>query len=67
MKKLLRLLILSVFLTSVANVIAQTVYVNKTDSKYHLLWKNCFQPHEVSITSRVRKNRSISSVKTVIG
>jgi hypothetical protein len=37
MKKLFKLLILSVFLTSAINVFAQTVYVNKEDSKYHLL------------------------------
>jgi hypothetical protein len=37
MNKLLKLLILSVFLTSALNVSAQTVFVNKTDSKYHRL------------------------------
>jgi hypothetical protein len=31
------LLVLSAFLTSAINVSAQTVYVNKADSKYHLL------------------------------
>lgn len=40
MKKLLKLLILSAFLTSASNLFAQTVYINKVntaDSKYHLL------------------------------
>jgi hypothetical protein len=37
MKKLLMLLILSIFLTTTINVTAQTVFVNKADSKYHLL------------------------------
>lgn len=37
MKKLIRLLILSVFLTSAISTGAQTVFVNKSDSKYHLL------------------------------
>ena len=37
MKKLFKLLVLSAFLTSAINVSAQTVYVNKADSKYHLL------------------------------
>ena len=49
MKKLLRLLILSVFLTSAANVIAQTVYVNKTDSKYHLLTCKYLDPSHDSL------------------
>ncbi len=37
MKKLFKLLFLSVFLMSATSLFAQTVYVNKTDSKYHLL------------------------------
>lgn len=37
MKKLFKLLILSVFLTSANNLFAQTVYKSKTESKYHLL------------------------------
>ncbi len=37
MKKLLRLIILSIFLTSTVNVIAQTVFKSKTESKYHLI------------------------------
>ena len=36
MKKLFKFVILSVFLTSAINVFAQTVYTNKTDTKYHL-------------------------------
>jgi hypothetical protein len=37
MKKLIKLLILSVFLTSAINVCAQTVYKSKANSKYHIL------------------------------
>ncbi len=37
MKKLFKLLILSVFMTSTINVFAQTVYKSKSESKYHLL------------------------------
>jgi hypothetical protein len=37
MKRLLNLLVLSLMLTSASTVFAQTVYVNKADSKYHLL------------------------------
>jgi hypothetical protein len=37
MKRIFRLFILLIFLTSTVNLIAQTVYVNKMDSKYHLL------------------------------
>jgi hypothetical protein len=37
MKKLIKLLLLSVFLTSTLNVFTQTVYKSKSESKYHLL------------------------------
>jgi hypothetical protein len=49
MNKLLKLLILSVFLTSASNVFAQTVYVNKTDSKYHLLTCKYLDPSHDSL------------------
>lgn len=35
MKKLISLLILSIFLTASIDLIAQTVYITKTGSKYH--------------------------------
>jgi hypothetical protein len=37
MKKLLKFLFLLVFLTSATTTFSQTVYVNKADSRYHLL------------------------------
>jgi hypothetical protein len=49
MKKLFKLLILSVFLTSATNVFAQTVYVNKKDSKYHLLTCKYLDPSHDSL------------------
>jgi hypothetical protein len=49
MKKLIKLLILSVLLTSATNVIAQTVYVNKADSKYHLLTCKYLDPSHDSL------------------
>jgi hypothetical protein len=50
MKKLFKLFFLSVFLTSAANVFAQTVYVNKTDSKYHLLTCKYLDPSHDSLS-----------------
>ena len=57
MKKLFKLLFLFVFLTSAASVFAQTVYVNKTDSKYHLLTCKYLDPsHDsLSMTFAIRK------------
>jgi hypothetical protein len=49
MKKLFKLLILTVFLTSAANVSAQIVYVNKSDSKYHLLSCRYLDPSHDSL------------------
>ena len=49
MKKLFKLLILSTFLTSAINVSAQTVYVNKADSKYHLLSCRYLDPSHDSL------------------
>jgi hypothetical protein len=49
MKKLFKLLILLTFLTSVINVSAQTVYVNKADSKYHLLTCKYLDPSHDSL------------------
>ena len=49
MKKLLKLLIFFIFLTSTVNVIGQTVYVNKTDSKYHLLSCRYLDPSHDSL------------------
>lgn len=37
MKKLFKLLILTVFLASAINVCAQTVYKSKAESKYHII------------------------------
>lgn len=50
MKKLLKLLVLSLILTSAANVFAQTVYVNKADSKYHLLTCKYLDPSHDSLS-----------------
>jgi hypothetical protein len=49
MKKLFKLLILSVFLTAATNLFAQTVYVNKADSKYHLLSCKYLDPSHDSL------------------
>jgi tricorn protease-like protein len=49
MKKLFKLLVLSAFLTSAINVSAQTVYVNKADSKYHLLSCRFLDPSHDSL------------------
>lgn len=49
MKKLFKLLVLSTFLTSAINVSAQTVYVNKADSKYHLLSCRYLDPSHDSL------------------
>jgi hypothetical protein len=49
MKRLLKLLVLSIFLTSTINVSAQIVYVNKTDSKYHLLSCRFLDPSHDSL------------------
>jgi hypothetical protein len=49
MKKLLNFLILSVFLTLSANVFGQTVYVNKKDSKFHLLTCKYLDPSHDSL------------------
>jgi hypothetical protein len=49
MKKLFKFLILSAFLTSAINVFAQTVYVNKADSKYHLLTCKYLDPSHDSL------------------
>jgi len=50
MKKLFKLLVLSAFLTSAINVSAQTVYVNKADSKYHLLSCRFLDPSHDSLS-----------------
>jgi hypothetical protein len=64
MKKLFMLLILSVFLTSAINVFAQTVYVNKTDSKYHLLSCKYLDPSHDSLdmTLAIKKGLGPCSV-----
>jgi hypothetical protein len=49
MKRIYKLLILSVFLTSAINVFGQTVYTNKTDSKYHLLTCKYLDPSHDSL------------------
>jgi hypothetical protein len=49
MKKLCCLLILSIFLSLTFNLVAQTVFVNKTDSKYHLLSCRYLDPNHDSL------------------
>ena len=48
-EKAFGLLILSVFLTSTIDVFAQTVYTNKTDSKFHLLTCKYLDPSHDSL------------------
>ena len=49
MKKLLSFLVLSIILATTINVFAQTVYVNKADSKYHLLTCKYLDPSHDSL------------------
>jgi hypothetical protein len=49
MKKLLRLLFLSVIMFSAVNLFAQNVYTNKADSKYHLLSCKYLDPSHDSL------------------
>lgn len=49
MKKLLNLTILSVLLITATDVLAQTVYVNKSDSKFHLLTCKYLDPSHDSL------------------
>jgi len=49
MKELFKLVVLSAFLTAAINVSAQTVYVNKADSKYHLLSCRFLDPSHDSL------------------
>jgi len=64
MKKLFKLLVLSAFLTSAINVSAQTVYVNKADSKYHLLSCRYLDPSHDSLdmTLAIKKGLGACSV-----
>lgn len=64
MKKLTGLFILSIFLTSTVNVMSQEVYVNKSDSKYHLLSCKYLDPTHDSLdmTMAVKKGLSPCSV-----
>jgi hypothetical protein len=49
MKKLCSLIILSISLSLTYNLVAQTVFVNKTDSKYHLLSCRYLDPNHDSL------------------
>ena len=49
MRKLFKLLILSVFMTSSVNAFAQTVFVNKADAKFHLLSCRYLDPNHDSL------------------
>ena len=49
MRKLFSLLVLSVILTSTFDLIAQTVYTNKADSKFHLLTCKYLDPSHDSL------------------
>ena len=49
MKKLIGLLIMFVLTASSTSVVAQTVYTNKTDSKYHLLTCKYLDPSHDSL------------------
>lgn len=49
MKKLFSLLVLSIILSSTINVFAQTVFTNKTDSRYHLLSCKYLDPSHDSL------------------
>ena len=50
MKKLIKLLLLCVFLISATDLFAQTVYVNKADSKFHLLTCKYLDPSHDSLS-----------------
>ncbi len=60
MKKLFKLLVLSTFLTSAINVSAQTVYVNKADSKYHLLSCRFLDPSHDSLDMAIAVKKGFS-------
>jgi hypothetical protein len=60
MKKLIKLLFVSILLTSTVNVIAQTVYVNKTDSKYHLLTCKYLDPSHDSLDMALAMKKGLS-------
>jgi hypothetical protein len=49
MKNLIKFLILSVFMMSAINSFAQTVFVNKTDAKFHLLSCRYLDPNHDSL------------------
>jgi hypothetical protein len=49
MKRLIKLLLLTFFLAQAINVSAQTVFVNKADSKYHLLSCRYLDPSHDSL------------------
>jgi len=64
MKKLIGLLIMSLFMASTSSLVAQTVYVNKTDSKYHLLTCKYLDPSHDSLdmTFALKKGLGACSV-----
>jgi hypothetical protein len=64
MKRLTKLLILSVFLTSTVNVCAQTVYKSKAESKYHMIGcRYLDQSHDsLDLTFAIKKGFSPCSV-----
>jgi len=61
MKKLIGLLILFVFMTSTVSIFAQTVYVNKTDSKYHLLTCKYLDPNHDSLTMSIAIKKGLGA------
>lgn len=60
MKKLFKLFVLSAFLTLTINVSAQIVYVNKTDSKYHLLSCRFLDPSHDSLDMSVAVKKGLA-------
>jgi hypothetical protein len=60
MKRLLTLLFFSVFLTSALTVTAQTVFINKSDSKYHLLSCKYLDPSHDSIDMALAMKKGLS-------
>ena len=60
MKKLFKLLVLSTFLASAINVSAQLVYVNKTDSKYHLLSCRFLDPSHDSLNMSLAVKKGLA-------
>jgi hypothetical protein len=60
MKKLFSFLVLSIILTSTINVFAQTVFTNKTDSRYHLLSCKYLDPSHDSLDMAFAVKKGLS-------